>query len=127
MATPVQIFWFMLTRLGWKDRAFEILAPYGVTSISYLNAQKLEELNDKLASEWKERSKRPRGAVIHFLCIMPNYNYQTLSGAPDYDKIDDFVKSKMKGKALNQLTLPELSRMVTIVKMWYRNELKTKA
>lgn len=127
MITPVQHFWSLLHRLGWKERVYEILKSYGVTSLNYLSVQKQEELIDKLQGEWNQRCKRPRGAVIHYLCIMPNYNYKTAAGTPNYEKIDEFVKGKMNGKALNQLTMGELTKMVTIVKTWYRKELKVKA
>lgn len=126
MATPLQSFWYYLTQLGWKDKVYEVLKPHGVESFRFLSIQKQEEVIDSLRGEWKERSKRPRGTVIHYLCMMPNYNYKTFQDEPDYDKIDTWVKSKMGGKALNQLNLPELNKVVKIVKSWYEKEIKTK-
>lgn len=113
-------------QLGWKDRHYEVLKPYGVTSIKVLSLEKLEELLDHLQSEWNSRSKRPRSAVIHYLCIMPGYNFKTAAGEPNYEKIDEWVKSKMKSKPLNRLSLPELNECVTMVKRWYEKQLKVK-
>lgn len=125
-ATPLQSFWYYLTLLGKKEEVFAVLAPYGVTSIKFLSVQLQEELVDKLRAEWAERSKRPRGAVIHYLCVMPGkYNFKTTSGEPDYEKIDNWVKSKMEGKALNQLSLSQLNKAVQIVKAWYRREVQS--
>jgi len=123
MATPVQHFWLLLALLGKKEEYFTVLKPYGVTSFAYLSVQRQEELIDDLKREWSSRSKRPRGAVIHYLCIMPGYNYKTASGEPNYEKIDEWVKSKFK-KQLNHLTLAELNKAVSAVKGWYEKELK---
>lgn len=120
---PVAHFWWLLNQLGWKDRYYEVLKPHGVTSIKYLSPQKMDEVVDGLSAEWKSRSKRPRGTVIHYLCIMPNYSYKTAAGEPNYEKIDEWVKSKFN-KELNKLTLQELNKAVSAVKGWYGKELK---
>lgn len=75
--TPLQRFWYLLHQLNWTDRQFELLKAYGVENFKFLIPEKAEELIDELQHEWNERSKRPRGAVIHYLCIMPNYNFLT--------------------------------------------------
>lgn len=120
---PFNHFWYLINQLGWKDRYYELLNPHGVTSIKHLSPQKMEEVVDSLQSEWNTRSKRPRSTVIHYLCIMPNYNYKTLSNEPNYEKIDEWVNSKF-GKELNKLTLKELNSCVSAVKGWYAKELK---
>lgn len=119
-ATPLQRFWYLLKLLGWDH--FEVLKPHGVTSFKYLNMQKQEELVDYLQGEWNSRSKRPRGAVIHYLCIMPNYDFKTISNEPNYEKIDEWVTGKF-GKPLNRLSLAELNKCVSAVKGWYQKEL----
>ena len=120
---PFSSFYYYLNQLGWQDRYIEILKPHGVTSVKHLSAQKMEEVVDGLKSEWSSRSKRPRGTVIHYLCIMPNYEYKTASGDPNYEKIDQWTLSKF-GKELNRLSLPELNKAVSAVKQWYGKELK---
>lgn len=126
MATPLQRFWYLLSLLGWKDKHFEVLKPYGVTSFKNLSMEQQEELADHLQTEWNTRSKRPRGAVIHYLCIMPGYNYKTAADQPNYEKIDEWVASKFDGKVLNQLSLSELNKAVSAVKQWYRKQLNSK-
>jgi hypothetical protein len=121
--TPLQRFWYLLMLLGWKDRVFEVLKPHGVTSFKFLSMQKQEEVVDYLQTEWNTRSKRPRGAVIHYLCIMPGYDFKNILGEPNYEKIDEWVNSKM-GKPLNKLSLQELNKTVTMVKQWYNKQLK---
>lgn len=121
--TPVQKFFYLLKLLGWEDQQYKILGQHGATSIKNLSPQKQEEIADFLQQEWNNRSKRPRGAVIHYLCIMPGYDYKTAAGDPNYEKIDEWVTSKM-GKALNKLSLSELNKAVTMVKQWYNKELK---
>lgn len=121
--TPIQRFWYFLHQLGWKDRYFEVLKPYGVTSIKNLSAQRQEELAYQLQGEWNSRSKRPRGAVIHYLCVMPGYEFKTAAGEPNYEKIDEWVKSKMGGKPLNKLSLSDLNTCVSMVKRWYEKQL----
>lgn len=117
-----------MNQLGWKDRYFEVLKPYGVTSFKYLSAQRQEELVDYLSSEWKSRSKRPRGSVIHYLCIMPGYDFKTFTGEPHYEMIDAFVMglgaNNPNKKPLNKLTLSELNKVVTQVKAMYNRQLK---
>ena len=122
MATPLQRCWYLLNLLGWNY--LEVLKPHGVTSFKHLSMQKQEELVDYLQREWNSRSKRPRGAVIHYLCIMPGYDFKTLTGEPHYDKIDEWVKTKMNGKPLNKLSLSELNKCVSMVKQWYNKQLK---
>lgn len=117
----MQRFWYLLTQLGWKDRHLEVLAPHGVHSFRNLTAEKAEEVLDVLRHEWNENNKRPRGAVIHYLCIMPGYTFTRGSG-PDYEKINAWVTGKM-GKELNKLSMAELAQCVTMVKQWYRKEL----
>lgn len=128
MANLLQRFWYYINQLGWKDRYFELLKPYGVTSFKYLSAQRQEELVDYLSSEWKSRSKRPRGSVIHYLCIMPGYDFKTFTGEPHYEMIDAFVMglgaNNPNKKPLNKLTLSELNKVVTQVKAMYNRQLK---
>lgn len=121
--TPVQQFFYYLNQLGWKDRYYELMKGYGVTSIKNLTAQQQEELADNLEREWKERCKRPRGTVIHYLCIMPGYEFKR-NGEPDYEKINAWVASKMNGRILNKLSLKELNTCVSMVKQWYKKQLK---
>jgi len=121
--TPLQRFWYYIHLLEWKDRVFEILAPHGVTDFKNLPIEKAEEVADAMRLEWSQRSKKPRGAVIYYLCSMPKRSY-TINGKPDYEKIDAWVMSKFDGKALNQLPLPELVKAVTMAKEWYRKEIK---
>ena len=123
MATMLQRFWYLLTQLGWKDKHLEMLKRYGVTSFKNIGMVQQEELVNELQEEWNSRSQRPRGTVIHYLCIMPGYNYQK-AGRPDYEKINQWVASKFNGKNLNQLSLSELNTAVTAVKQWYRKQLK---
>jgi len=120
--TPLQRFWFLLNLLGWNY--YEVLRPHGVTSFKHLSIQKQEELVDYVQREWNSRSKRPRGAVIHYLCIMPGYDYKTVTGDPNYEKIDEWVKNKMNNKPLNRLSLAELNKCVSMVKQWYNKQLK---
>jgi hypothetical protein len=131
MPTPLQQFYYLITQLGWNDRVLELLKPYGVTSIKNLSPILQEELVDKLNTEWKNRSKRPRGAVIHYLCIMPGYNFKNAAGDPNYEKIDDFVKAlgsnNPNEKELNKLTLGELNKVVSQVKAMYARQLKTES
>lgn len=122
-ATPVQRFWTLLSLLGQKDNMVKILAPHGVISIKNLSPQKQEEVITNLESEWKSRSKRPRGTVIHYLCIMPGYNYKTIADEPNYELIDEWT-SKIMGKPLNKLSLAELNKASTIVKAWYNKQIK---
>jgi hypothetical protein len=123
MTTPVQRFWFLLSLLGKKEEYFAVLKPLGVSSFKNLSMQKQEELVDSLQLEWNSRSKRPRGAVIHYLCMMPHYNFKNAGGDPNYERIDEWVRSKFK-KPLNHLSLSELNRCVSSVKAWYHKELK---
>lgn len=97
-----------------------------MTSIKNLSAQRQEELVDHLQTEWNNRSKRPRGTVIHYLCVMPGYEFKTAAGEPNYEKIDEWVKTKMKGKTLNKLSLSELNVCVSAVKQWYAKALTSK-
>ena len=120
--TPLQRFWMLLKLLGWEY--LEVLKPHGVTSFKYLSMQKQEDLVDYLQREWNSRCKRPRGAVIHYLCIMPDYDFKTLTGDPNYEKIDEFISGKMKGKPLNKLSLAELNTVVSMVKQWYNKQLR---
>ena len=121
MATPLQRFWYLLKLLGWNY--YEVLKPHGVSSFKYLSAQRQEEIVDYLQREWNSRSKRPRGAVIHYLCMMPNYNFKTITGEPNYEKIDEWCAGHFK-KPLNRLSLAELNKAVSAVKAWYGKELK---
>jgi hypothetical protein len=126
--TPLKRFYYLINQLGWRDRVLELLKPYGATSFNNLGAQHQEELADQLSTEWKTRSKRPRSAVIHYLCIMPGYEFKTAAGDPNYEKIDAFVKSlgstNPKKKELNKLTLQELNKVVSQVKAMYARQLK---
>jgi hypothetical protein len=123
--TPLQRFYYFITLLGWKDKVLEKLKHYGVTDFRNLSIEKQEELADEMRIEWNTRSKKPRGAVIHYLCIMPNHNYK-IGETPDYDKIDSFIGSKFGGKRLNQLGMKDLVTAVSMVKNWYRKELEPK-
>lgn len=123
--TPLQRFYYYITLLGWKDKVLEKLKRHGVTDFKNLPIEKQEELADELRLEWSNRSKKPRGTVIHYLCIMPNHNYK-INETPNYEKIDAFIGSKFKGKRLNQLGMKELVSAVTMVKNWYRKELEGK-
>ncbi len=118
----MQQLWHFLHLLGWKDRYLEIMQQYGATSFRLLSADKQLECVDYLKTEWNNRTKRPRSAVIHYLCIMPNYDYTTGEGKPNYEKIDQWVESKFK-KPLNKLSLAELNKCVSAVKFWYGKEI----
>lgn len=123
--TPLQRFWYYLAQLGWKDKVLSVLSPYQVTDFRALSADQQVELADQLRAEWSARSKKPRGAVIHYLCMMPGYKFK-VGETPDYTAIDTWIGSKFNGKRLNQLTLPELNNAVTMVKAWYRKQLNAK-
>jgi hypothetical protein len=119
--TPLQRFWYLLKLLGWNY--YDVLKPHGVSSFKYLSVQRQEEIVNQLQAEWNSRSKRPRGAVIHYLCMMPNYNFKTITGEPHYELIDEWCVKHFK-KQLNRLSLAELNKAVSAVKSWYAKELK---
>lgn len=125
--TPIQRFHVLLALLCWKADEYHILGKYNVTSIKQVSPQLQQSIVNYLQEEWNKRSKRPRGAVIHYLCIMPGYDFKTISGEPNYDKIDEFVKSigsnNPKKKPLNKLNLLELNKVVTQIKAMYKKQL----
>lgn len=124
-ATPLQLFWVYVKLLGLNDQeVIKVLAPLNATSFKELSAEVQIALVDYLKMEWSSRCKRPRGAIIHYLCIMPGYDFKTPSGKPNYEMIDEWVKGKMKGKPLNKLSLSELNTVVTMVKQWYQKQVK---
>jgi len=122
--TPAQRFWYFLNQLNRWDERHKVLSSLGVKEFKFLSVEKQLELTDQLEEEWKQRSKKPRNAVIYYLCVMPNYTY-TLADKPDYEKINAWVATKFDGKKLYQLSLNELNTAVTAVKRWYEKELKT--
>jgi hypothetical protein len=130
MSTPLTQFYYYLSMLCQTEEALKLLKPYNVTSFKHLGTEHQEEVVGKLKDEWSQRSKRPRGAVIHYLCIMPGYDYKTVTGDPNYEKIDDFVKgigaNNPNKRELNKLNLSELNKVVGQVKAMYRKQLSLK-
>lgn len=122
--TPPQQFWYFLNQLNRWDERHELLGALGVKEFKNLSVEKQEEVVLKLKTEWQQRSQKPRNAVIHYLCVMPGYNYK-IADKPDYEKINAWVASKFDEKKLYQLTLNDLNKAVTMVKRWYEKELKT--
>lgn len=98
---------------------------YEKTRVKDMCITEAQEFITYLNSELQVKSRKSRGTVIHYLCLL---GFTTPQDAPDYDRINKFVQNmganNPKKKILNYLYPAELNKVVTQVIAMYKKEAK---